>query len=315
MECDVRTKTVNVYVAASYSAKQRAKTLATALKANGYNVVSQWMFREVETDLNEVRRLDLEELRCANVLVMDTSIASTAGGMFYEMGYARSLGMPVILLGDRKSAFDHDPNVYAIDWGEVNFDFKLIGQLDTLFPDAKRPLDQSWTLSASGKTLRKWNFCRCHHCALGFTGAQVLRDNELTAQGHPPNMKCWKNAHSGPYLPKEERVVSSTGGAKGMKDARFDLLPPDWLWELATHFGKGDKKYPPDTPFGKQNWKKGYDWSLSIGAHGRHVSQWRNGEMRDSETGSHHLIAAAWHLLVLWWFETHKVGTDPRSPK
>lgn len=42
----------------------------------------------------------------------------------------------------------------------------------------------------------------------------------------------------------EHRVVNPvTGGAKGQKLARFDLIPPDALWALAEHFGKGATKY------------------------------------------------------------------------
>ena len=42
----------------------------------------------------------------------------------------------------------------------------------------------------------------------------------------------------------EIRVVDSkTGGAKGSKRARFDLLPFDALWAAAEHFGAGGQKY------------------------------------------------------------------------
>lgn len=94
-----------------------------------------------------------------------------------------------------------------------------------------------------------------------------------------------------------------TGGQKGQKLAQFSLIPPDWLWALAEHFGKGAKKYSP------RNWQKGYSWDLSIDAHQRHVTKFRLGERYDDETGSHHLIAAAWHLIALWWFDVHGKGT------
>lgn len=105
--------------------------------------------------------------------------------------------------------------------------------------------------------------------------------------------------------PTETRIVDpQTGGEKGMKLARFSLIPADWLWALAEHFGVGAKKYDD------RNWERGYKWSLSIDAHGRHMAQWLSGEDNDAETGSSHLIAAAWHLLVLWWFQKHGKGTN-----
>ena len=108
----------------------------------------------------------------------------------------------------------------------------------------------------------------------------------------------------------ETRIVDpTTGGEKGQKLQRFSLIPFDWLWEMATHFGRGAKKYAD------RNWERGYAWSLSYDAHSRHMNQWLRGERIDAETGSHHLIAAAWHLIVLWWFERHQKGTNDLTPK
>ena len=99
-----------------------------------------------------------------------------------------------------------------------------------------------------------------------------------------------------------------TGGEKGSKLARFDLIPGDALWALAEHFGVGSKKYDD------RNWERGYKWSLSWAAMQRHAWQWFNGEARDKETGSHHLIAVAWHAFVLFVFEMRGLGTDDIRP-
>jgi len=103
----------------------------------------------------------------------------------------------------------------------------------------------------------------------------------------------------------EVRVVDPvTGGEKGSKLARFSLIPRDFLWALAEHYGKGARKYAD------RNWERGYNWSLSLDAHDRHVAEWLLGEDSDQETGSSHLIAAAWHLVALWWFWRHEKGKD-----
>ena len=98
----------------------------------------------------------------------------------------------------------------------------------------------------------------------------------------------------------EVRVTSSTGGAKGSKGARFDLIPTGPLWELAEHYGKGAQKY--ERVNGIDNWRNGYDWSLSYAALQRHVNAFWNGEDIDPENGSKHIIAAAWHCLALAHF-------------
>lgn len=105
----------------------------------------------------------------------------------------------------------------------------------------------------------------------------------------------------------ETRYTDPTsGGQKGEKLARFDLLPPDILWELAEHYGKGARKYAD------RNMEKGYPWSKTYAACQRHLNAFWNGEDVDAETGSLHLISAAWHCITTAWFYRHKAGTDNR---
>lgn len=98
----------------------------------------------------------------------------------------------------------------------------------------------------------------------------------------------------------------TTGGQKGQKLARFELIPDEALWELAEVYGRGAKKYSDN------NWRKGYAWSLTIGALSRHLTQWRMGAQRD-EDGNHHLMQVAWHCFTLYMFERFKLGTDDRA--
>lgn len=103
----------------------------------------------------------------------------------------------------------------------------------------------------------------------------------------------------------ETRVVDPlTGAEKGAKLARFSLIPPSFLWALAEHYGQGAKKYAD------KNWERGYKWSLSLDASQRHLNQWLLGEDNDEETGSSHLVAAAWHLIALFFFHKYGKGTD-----
>lgn len=104
----------------------------------------------------------------------------------------------------------------------------------------------------------------------------------------------------------EVRTVDpDTGAEKGVKLARFDLIPPKALWELAEHYGRGSLKYAD------RNWEAGYDWSKSYGALSRHLIAFWMGEDIDPETGSHHLIAVAWHALALRTFaESHPEKDD-----
>lgn len=119
--------------------------------------------------------------------------------------------------------------------------------------------------------------------------------------------------HTGTRSDEEVRVVDPrTGGVKGSKPARFDMIPPKFLWELAEHYGRGQIKYPSDEN-GLPNWQRGYSWRLSYAAMQRHIHLWATGESYDQETGSHHLIAAAWHAAALHWFESTDTGEDFRG--
>lgn len=123
----------------------------------------------------------------------------------------------------------------------------------------------------------------------------------------------------------ETRVTDpKTGGQKGVKLERFDLVPFEPLTALARLYGKGAIKYEPD------NWRRGYAWRLSLGGMLRHVSLWAVGKSWDTadgtkdgaieydeagkpiHTGEHHLTCAAWHCFTLYVFETQNRGTDDR---
>ena len=105
----------------------------------------------------------------------------------------------------------------------------------------------------------------------------------------------------------EVRVTDpTTGGQKGKKPARFDLLPQGPLWEVAELYGKGAEKYAD------RNWEKGYAWSLSFAALSRHLSLFWQGEYLDSETGCPHLASVVFHAFALMEFYAQGSGTDDR---
>lgn len=106
----------------------------------------------------------------------------------------------------------------------------------------------------------------------------------------------------------ERRVINeATGGEKGQKDQRYDLLPWAELSEVARLYGKGAEKYED------HNWKKGYNWSISFAAMMRHATQFWEGESFDEETGCHHLSSVVFHAIALMYFEKHHPGIDNRG--
>jgi len=110
--------------------------------------------------------------------------------------------------------------------------------------------------------------------------------------------------------PSEVRITNPlTGGQKGSKLQRFDLLPVEALTQVAEHYGRGAAKYADN------QWRKGYDWSLSYAAMQRHANAFWGGEDIDAETGSPHMAAVAWHALTLLTFAIEHPGLDNRPKR
>jgi len=121
--------------------------------------------------------------------------------------------------------------------------------------------------------------------------------NDLFTPDNPP-----------PHDWRHEVMVTDpdTGGMKGSKGERFDLIPTDGLAALARVYGYGAGKYDDN------NWRKGYAWSLSYAALQRHLNAFWSGDDMDYESGLPHLAHAAWHCLTLMTFMYDNPEKDDR---
>lgn len=115
---------------------------------------------------------------------------------------------------------------------------------------------------------------------------------------------AWKPSQADEILKADPK----TGALKGRKKAQFHLIPVEFLMELAEHYGGNTPDFGGKYP--ARNWEKGYAWSASEDAVWRHFLAWKRGERIDRDTGRHHLICAAWHLIALFIYDTRKLGTD-----
>jgi hypothetical protein len=104
----------------------------------------------------------------------------------------------------------------------------------------------------------------------------------------------------------EFRVTDpKTGGQKGTKKQRMELLPWDALMKVSEHYGAGAEKYEA------RNYERGYAWGLSAAALLRHFAAWWQGEELDDD-GLEHLNAVVFHALTLRTFALRGIGTDDR---
>lgn len=110
----------------------------------------------------------------------------------------------------------------------------------------------------------------------------------------------------------EERITNpATGGQKGRKPQRYELLPWPAVGEVAEVYAFGATKYDD------HNWLRGYAWSLSYGAMLRHLALFWGGEDRDPESGLPHVAHAAFHCLALLTYarEHPELDDRPRVPR
>jgi hypothetical protein len=104
----------------------------------------------------------------------------------------------------------------------------------------------------------------------------------------------------------EIRTVSPTGGEKGVKPERFDLIPVEALSLVAQLYGKGAEKYD------EHNWRRGYEWSKSYAALQRHSNAFWQGEDLDPEMGLPHMASVVFHALTLITFMQEQPNFDDR---
>lgn len=104
----------------------------------------------------------------------------------------------------------------------------------------------------------------------------------------------------------EVRTTSATGGQKGTKPERYDLIPIEALAHVARLYGAGAAKYSA------HNWRKGYEWSKSYAAMQRHATQFWAGEDIDPEMGTPHLASVIFHAMALLVFMDEQPGYDDR---
>lgn len=105
---------------------------------------------------------------------------------------------------------------------------------------------------------------------------------------------------------EEVRSVSETGGEKGVKSERYDLIPVGAMATVAQLYGKGADKYAA------HNWRKGYEWSKSYAALQRHATAFWEGEDLDPEMQLPHMASVVFHALTLITFMQEQPGFDDR---
>ena len=122
---------IRTYLAGAFESLERLRPIKARLNAMGHEVISTWLEEEAlphsggkraEEVISHEQCLayavrDLDEIHTANLLLVDTMDQTVRGGREFEAGYARGLGLPVVVIGPRRNVFHHDVEHYET-WDE-----------------------------------------------------------------------------------------------------------------------------------------------------------------------------------------------------
>ncbi len=89
----------------------------------------------------------------------------------------------------------------------------------------------------------------------------------------------------------------------------LELIPEEAMEEVARVLKFGKDKY------GRDNWRRGMDWTRLIGASKRHIAAFNKGEDLDPESNLSHLAHAVCCLLFIIQYQTMGAGVDDRYKK
>lgn len=117
----VHVRALKVYVAAAMEEKLTVRELKTILRECGHVPVCDW----ADADHGSIEdltapgvvkwaKLDLEQVRQSDVLVLIPPHQTKRGGAHTEFGVALALGKKLIVVGERKNVFHHLPEVVSV---------------------------------------------------------------------------------------------------------------------------------------------------------------------------------------------------------
>jgi hypothetical protein len=284
---------------------------AARLRMYGYNVTSplehdmeggfnpyRWDGTEPTSetgfDLEAAMKWDLEQVRHADAVAVipAPSINWKSKGLQTEIETAQYYGVPVYNLSPQilnSAMYKHTEGIFPCR----KCDPLLLGK-----PFGQQAMRNFATGGYTGATYVNGSLGDAVKGKIAYVGDGRVLDTAGVA------------AKSGTIPAKgiagEVRTTSSTGGQKGVKSARYDLIPTGALKQVAEHYGRGAEKYDDN------QWRKGYEWSKSYAALQRHATEFWSGEDFDAETGSNHLAAVAWHALTLLTFYNEHPDFDDR---
>ena len=125
---------ITIYIASKFHSRSRLLPIRQQLINEGFEVLSTWMVKDADMptddsaifdslgDCLEDSRImairDFQEVRRADVFIIDTNDTSSTGGREVEFGYAKSEGVECLRVGPLRNVFHALVDEGFKDWDE-----------------------------------------------------------------------------------------------------------------------------------------------------------------------------------------------------
>lgn len=118
---------MNIYIGGRVTARERLKLERGFLRSLGHTVSSSWMDTAQDYPVEGPvptynvgdEHIDLQEIRKADLLIIDTLDVNPTGGREFECGFAHALGKPFVVVGPLRNVFHRIAVAHYGSWGEL----------------------------------------------------------------------------------------------------------------------------------------------------------------------------------------------------
>lgn len=121
---------MKIYLAATWSARERMIKTSKVLQALGYTTTSRWLDdAHINGTESECAQIDLDDIDISDALMLFSvgprGTSFTGGGRCVEFGYALAKGKLLILIGEQETVFHALSQVMRFDTFQAFLDSDL----------------------------------------------------------------------------------------------------------------------------------------------------------------------------------------------
>jgi hypothetical protein len=115
---------MKAYIAAAYDQRFELRPIVTRLEEAGLIITSRWIWKEIpytndDETMKKAAVEDLYDLWLADILIIDTTVPSTTGGKYVELGYALATKDTILGVGQRTNPFTYLFSKWYPSWKEL----------------------------------------------------------------------------------------------------------------------------------------------------------------------------------------------------